>query len=445
MEWNPRPNAQVRSIATGGGTTYLGGDFRSVWSWQRRICLAAMDATTGEVTPWNPNPDNVVGPIRVSGNTVYVAGGFEHIGGQPRTCLAALDVQSGEATPWNPGVEGGLALPVWDMVVNRGVIYVAGLFSGLGGQPRYCLGAVDSLSGQATAWNPEVDDMVETMDMQGDTLFLGGWFSNVAGASRSYLAAVNTSGAVLDWNPGPNDIVQTLTIAEGRVFIGGGFTSVGGLPRRVLAAIDCATGNVTDWVADADPQVRCLAVANHVLYAGGWFTEVGGEARSGLAAIDTETGAVLAWDPRPTVSAGIGRAPGYIYSLHVSGDVLYVGGAFDYLGLEERSGLAAISLARGPDPGPFPIPGHLLAVAQSAPNPVRTSALIRFGLAAPAQVTLSIFDLAGRCIATPMRGEAQSAGSHAVEVQASGWPPGVYYYRFDAAGATAVRKMVVVK
>lgn len=111
---------------------------------------------------------------------------------------------------------------------------------------------------------------------------------------------------------------------------------------------------VNDWVADADPQVRCLAVANHVLYAGGWFTDVGGEARSGLAAIDTETGAVLAWDPRPTTSVGIGRGPGYVYSLHVGGDVLYVGGGFDYLGLEERSGLAAVSLARGPDLGPFP-------------------------------------------------------------------------------------------
>jgi hypothetical protein len=445
MEWNPRPNAQVRCVAAVGGTTYLGGEFRSIWSWQRRICLAAMDATTGEVTPWNPTPDNVVGPIRVSGNTVYVAGAFEHIGGQPRTCLAALDAQSGEATPWNPHLEAGVYPPVRDMVLRHGVLYVGGLFSGLGGQPRYYIGAVDSVTGLATPWYPQVNDFVETMALQGDTLYIGGWFSNVDGTPRSYLAAVDTSGRVLDWNPDPDDVVHTLTVADGRVFIGGYFSNVAGQPRRVLAAIDCSTGMATDWVANADPLVRCLVVANHVLYAGGSFTEVGGEARSGLAAIDAETGAVLAWDPRPTISASIGRGPGYIYSLHVSGDVLYVGGGFDYLGLEERSGLAAISLARGLDPGPFPPPGHLLAIAQSAPNPVRTSALIRYGLAAPAQVTLSIFDLAGRCIATPMRGEAQSAGSHAVEVRASGWPSGVYYYRFDAAGATAVRKMVVVK
>lgn len=435
--WNPRPNAWVQSVAAAGTTAYIGGDFGSVWSWQPRRFLASLDATTGEVTPWNPSPNNVVGPIRVSGNTVYVAGAFETIGGQARTCLAALDAQSGEATPWNPGVEAGIYPPVKDMVVRHGVVYVAGLFSGLGGQPRYCLGAVDSVTGQATSWYPQVDDFVDAMEMQGDTLYLGGWFSQVAGVPRSYLAAVDTSGALLDWNPEPNSVVQALTVAEGRVFIGGFFSYVAGQPRRALAAIDCATGAVSDWVADADPQVRCLAVADHVLYAGGWFTQVGGEARNGLAAIDTQTGALLSWDPRPD--------PGVVWALHVGSDALYVGGAFDYLGLELRPGLAAVSLARGTDPEPLPPPGHLLAVAQNAPNPARTSTTIRFGLSAPARVTLAVFDLAGRCMARPIENTPQEAGGHQIELPAGRWPAGVYYYRLAAAGESVTRKMVVVR
>ena len=211
--WNPRPNGSLQNVTASGSTIYIGGDFGSVWSsWQPRRCLAAIDATTGDVTPWNPSASNVVGPIRVSGNTVYVAGAFETIGGKPRTCLAAIDAQSGEVLPWNPGVDAGIYPPIWDMVVRNGVIYCAGLFSGLGGQPRYCLGAVDSVTGQATAWNPQVDDLVETMAMQGDTLYLGGWFSRIAGQPQSYLAAVDTNGSLLDWNPGPSDIVQTLSL-----------------------------------------------------------------------------------------------------------------------------------------------------------------------------------------------------------------------------------------
>jgi trimeric autotransporter adhesin len=434
--WNPRPDVSVRCVAVAGASAYIGGEFTSVWNWQPRRFLAALDAKTGEATAWNPSPNNVVGPIRVSGSTVYVSGAFDTIAAQPRTCLAAIDAVSGAATPWNPGVEAGIYPPVWDMVVRHGTVYVGGFFSGLGGQLRYCIGAVDSTTGQATPWYPQVDDLVETMGMRGDTLYLGGWFSQVAGQPRNYLAAVDTGGAVLDWNPDPNSIVQAMTVAEDRVFIGGGFSYVGGLPRRELAAIDCGTGTVTDWVADADPQVRCLAVANHVLYAGGWFTNVGGESRSGLAAIDTQTGAVLPWDPQPN---------GPVSSLLASGDALYVGGPFDYLGLRLQPGLASLSLARGADPGPLPQHGHVLAVAQNAPNPVRTSTVIRFGLSIPAHVTMSVFDLAGRCIATPLREAEQVAGSHQVELQATSWPPGVYYYRFQAAGATAVRKMVVMK
>lgn len=435
--WNPRPNAAVRTVAAAGASAYLGGEFGSVWSWQPRRFLAAIDATTGDVTPWNPNPNNVVGPIRVSGNTVYVAGAFETIGGQPRTCLAAIDAQSGEVLPWNPGIDAGIYPPVRDMVVRHGTVYVAGLFSGLGGQPRYCLGAVDSVTGQATNWHPQVDDFVEAMALQGDTLYLGGWFSSVEGSPRSFLAAVDTSGKLLNWGPEPDDVVHTMTVADGRLFIGGFFSHVAGQPRGALAAIDCATGAVTDWIADANPQVRRFAAANHVLYAGGWFTQVGGEARSGLAAIDTQTGELLSWNPRPNL--------GVVTALHVGSEDLYVGGAFDYLGLEVRPRFAAVSLARGPDPGPIPPPGRLVALAQNAPNPVRTSTLVRFGLAVPAQVTLSIFDLAGRCIATPMLDEAQSAGAHAVELRATGWPSGVYYYRLDAAGSSVIRKMVVVK
>lgn len=438
--WEPRPNAPVRCAAATSAAVYIGGEFRSVWNWQARRCLAAVNATTGEVTSWNPNPNGVVNRVRVSGNTIYVAGAFDTIAGEPRTCLAAIDATSGEATPWNPGVDAGIYPPIHDMVVSRGVVYVGGIFSGVGGQPRYCLGAVDSITGQATPWNPIVNDFVDTVAMQGDTLYVGGWFTQACGQPRNYLAAVDTGGALLGWNPDANSIVQAMTIAEGRVYLGGGFSSVGGLPRNSLAAVDCTTGEVADWAVDASFQVRALAVANHVLYVGGWFSHIGGETRNGLAAVDTRTGAVLAWDPHPKPIPDSA-----IWSLHVAGDELYMGGAFDYLGFDLRPGFAGLSLARGPDPGPGPPTDRPLSIAQNAPNPVRTSTTISFALSKPARVSMSVFDLTGRCIARPLREVEQAAGPHRVELGTTGWHPGIYYYRFDAGGATATRKMVVVK
>ena len=435
--WNPRPNQDVWALAFADGKVYLGGDFSSVWDWQPRHYLAAIDATTGALTDWDPGPDNMVDVLKISGNTVYVTGAFTSVGGQSRTGIAALDGVTGRATTWNPGVTGFTSKPVWDLVINRGTVYVGGWFSDIGGQPRYCLAAVDSVTGLATAWDPKVDDIVESLAMEGDTLIIGGWFSSVAGAAQPYLAAIGTDGLRLPWNPAVDDAVHALTLVDGEVYIAGFFQNVGGLPRKCLAAVDRISGAVTDWVADTEPPVICLEAAQGVVYAGGWFPAVGGEARAGLAALDARTGAVLAWDPNPNST---------VWALQATDDGVYVGGGFDHIGGDPRPGLAAIGPARSSDGGgPTPLPGHTLALAQNAPNPARSATMIRFGLANAAEVALEIYDLSGRRVSTPLTGGPQSAGPHEIEVRTDGWPSGVYYYRAEAAGEWLTRKMVVVK
>jgi hypothetical protein len=76
---------------------------------------------------------------------------------------------------------------------------------------------------------------------------------------------------------------------------------------------------------------------------------------------------------------------------------------------------------------------------------VRTSTQIRFGLPAATAVTLAIFDLQGRSIATPLRRTGFSAGRHSIQVQTQTWQPGVYLYRLEADGRVASKKMVVVR
>jgi len=436
-EWSPRPNQEVRAVALSDGKVYLGGAFSSVRDWQPRHHLAALDATTGALTDWNPDPDNMVDVLKVSGNTVYVTGAFTNVGGQARAGIAAVDRVTGAATAWNPGVSAFTSKPIWDMVINRGTVYVGGWFSFIGGQARYCLAALDSVTGLATSWDPQVDDIVESLAMQGDTLIIGGWFSSVAGTAQPYLAAVGTDGLRLPWNPVVDDVVETLTLANGNAYIAGGFQHVGGLPRRCLAAVSCASGAVTDWVADAEWRVIRLEAAHGVVYAGGWFPTIGGEFRNGLAALDARTGAVLGWDPKPNST---------VWALYATSEAVYVGGGFDRIGDDPRPGLAVISPAGNQDDGgPTPLPGHTLALAQNAPNPVRSSTLIRFWLATAAEVELEVYDLAGRRIVTPLSRALQTAGPHEIEVRTEGWASGVYYYRAEAAGERMTRKMLVVQ
>ena len=84
-------------------------------------------------------------------------------------------------------------------------------------------------------------------------------------------------------------------------------------------------------------------------------------------------------------------------------------------------------------------------VSLVAPTPVRGATMIHFALRSPARVTLTVYDLNGRVMDTPMDREIQPAGSHDASLRADLWPPGCYFLRLTASGAALTRRMIVVK
>jgi hypothetical protein len=60
LDWDPRPNCEICTLATSGGDLYAGGIFNSMNDWVARRNLAAIDATTGALTAWAPEPDDYV-------------------------------------------------------------------------------------------------------------------------------------------------------------------------------------------------------------------------------------------------------------------------------------------------------------------------------------------------------------------------------------------------
>jgi hypothetical protein len=133
----------------------------------------------------------------------------------------------------------------------------------------------------------------------------------------------------------------------------------------------------------------------------------------------------------------------------VDGNTVYAGGGFSRLGGLPCSGLAAINFAGLPvtPPSDTGVVAESPAVTLSpnAPNPAITRTVIRFNLPAAAPVSLAVYDPQGRRVATLLDGEVQSAGSHDVPVELSGWRPGVYHYRLEACGTSATRKMLILR
>ena len=88
--------------------------------------------------------------------------------------------------------------------------------------------------------------------------------------------------------------------------------------------------------------------------------------------------------------------------------------------------------------------GGAVTLLASRPNPVRTTAEIRFALAEPADVTLAVYDALGRQVSVLAEG-FRPAGEHAVPFSAAGLPSGVYVYRLVAGSASQSQRLVVVK
>jgi len=86
---------------------------------------------------------------------------------------------------------------------------------------------------------------------------------------------------------------------------------------------------------------------------------------------------------------------------------------------------------------------------QNYPNPFNPTTTIRFDLPEPAIVTMKVYDILGREVATPITNQEMSEGQQSMEMDAHGWASGVYLYRITAQSGLKkfvdVKKMMLLK
>jgi hypothetical protein len=89
-------------------------------------------------------------------------------------------------------------------------------------------------------------------------------------------------------------------------------------------------------------------------------------------------------------------------------------------------------------------PPAVAMLQQNAPNPFSSRTSIRFELARPGHVTLAMYDLAGRQVAT-LLDAVRAAGPGAVDFDGRSLPGGVYFYRLITPDGVAMRRCVVLR
>lgn len=85
-----------------------------------------------------------------------------------------------------------------------------------------------------------------------------------------------------------------------------------------------------------------------------------------------------------------------------------------------------------------------LALHAAYPNPTAGRAEVAFTLSQPAEVTLAVYDVLGRRVATLAEG-ARAAGTHRVAWDARGLPSGTYFYRLAGGVEAVTRSLQVVR
>jgi pectin methylesterase-like acyl-CoA thioesterase len=86
----------------------------------------------------------------------------------------------------------------------------------------------------------------------------------------------------------------------------------------------------------------------------------------------------------------------------------------------------------------------LFAVQQNYPNPFNPSTVISYQVPAAGLLTLQVFDVLGKEVATLVN-EVQAAGSYAATFDGTRLASGIYYYQIRYAGAVLTKKMLLIK
>lgn len=401
LPWNPAPNnSGVGPIVVTPNAIYVGGNFNMIGG-AARSNLAALDPTTGDALPLNVAPDAAVTAIAVDGDSLFIGGSFNNVEGAARQRLAEINLVTEQVTDWNPGASGndGWNTAIYDIEVDGDQVVIGGSFTMIGGAARKHVAVIDRATGQAMEFGTDFDSQfstyVDEIALGSGQIAAGGKFQLVGTSSRTRCAAIDLeTGALLPWNPAPNSFVRKFHSIGDTLYVGGAYTEIAGVTQKYLAAFDLATmefipefnagflthtgwvsglddygdtlfasgefqqltggthfglvaldkatGQPRSWDLDANQRVHDILVHEPTgrLYVGGNFTKVtqGQVTRNRLAAFDASTGALLNFTP---------NVANEVFTLAATGTTLYIGGHFFDVNNQSRWYLAAFSIDTG--------------------------------------------------------------------------------------------------
>ena len=314
--------------------------------------------------------DNGVGALAMSGDSLFVGGSFAtaNQGGTGATPaitanrLAKFDTMTNTWSALSQGNGNGVNDAVNALAVSGNSLFVVGAFltanqGGTGATPALTANRVAKFDITTSTWSAlsqgngnGVNSTVRTLAVSGNSVFIGGTFTTANQGGTGATPAITTNRvAEFDtttntWSAlsqgdgnGVNSGVRELLVSGDSLFVGGGSTTVtanqggtGATPAITANRVAKFDTMANTWSAlsqgdgnGVNDAVNALAVSGNSLFVGGSFTFVGNVAANRVAKFDTMTNT---WS---ALSQGDGNGVNSeVRALAVSDNKLFVGGSF---------------------------------------------------------------------------------------------------------------------
>lgn len=199
------PNLQggnVNTVTIDGSDVYFGGNFTTVGgdSFDKMVKVSSVNGAADET--FLPKPSDEVQTILLAGDELYVGGSFSNIGGggYNRDAIFAIDLTNNQILNFKPRPSFGTTIR--SMLLVDGALYVAGNFTGIGGQTITNLAKLDPITGDADpALSFTFTKDVYALAIDGSYLYAAGPFSSSAGTG---IIKINTTDNTADLTFTPN-------------------------------------------------------------------------------------------------------------------------------------------------------------------------------------------------------------------------------------------------
>ncbi len=330
------PNNTVNSIIVDDAhdLVYIGGDFDYLGPITGNF--AALDPTTGSINSSFPKVSSMSGNVNAvisdGAGGLFIGGFFSKVGNVSINNLAHILSDGSVDNTWNPNPDDGVS----SLALNGNSLIVGGYFSNIGGQADADLSSVSVTTGNVdpTWTKPNLDNSVATILVYGNRIYIGGYFSTVGDSSRNQLASLDLDGNVRAWNPSPSGdfgSIGGLDAANGYIYVAGSFSSIGSQSVEALAELDTTDGNATSWnTQDVSisgiPYCQCVKVIGGNVFFGGSFDAIGDSTRYSIASVDTASALPTRWDAGLLQGSSIQTITNNGAQIYFSGDFSSVQG-----------------------------------------------------------------------------------------------------------------------